>query len=65
MTKPPCHNCNRRKRLCHADCELYKIFRGEIDDLKKADRSMRIYEGYISDRVRMEKDKLSKIERKM
>ena len=51
MIQPPCYNCNRRQRLCHAKCERYKTFRAEFDRITEAERQAKRYKEYICERI--------------
>lgn len=32
---PPCKNCPRRSELCHGNCDDYKAYRSERDEIIK------------------------------
>ena len=37
----PCKNCTKRHRLCHADCESYKLFKADIDKRREYEKAMK------------------------
>lgn len=57
--KSPCLHCTNRHIGCHSQCELYKMYRKEYDDLNanirrekayRSDRTAKIHSGYTIDK---------------
>jgi len=57
----PCHNCSDRHEGCHSDCEQYRSYKEQMNELHKAycarKSEQSLFNAYISSRTKKSKFK--------